>query len=163
MNRRKDRKQGIRLIWKALRAGITLSLLLFAALGFSFLLHPVCVATAWKINDFCCQCPMKYYSLWHHILVTWLWILTAKQCPSQYQQVFVHQVESHAVSGIVLLVSMFYIPVMLVLCTMLIYANKFVYCFWVYTSLEAKCTWLGFEPCTWLLIEWLLWSVGAGK
>jgi hypothetical protein len=52
--------------------------------------------------------------------------LTAKQCPSRYQQVFVHQVESHVVSGIVLLVSMFYIPAMSFLCTMCIYANKFV-------------------------------------
>jgi hypothetical protein len=89
--------------------------------------------------------------------------LTTKQCPSRYQQVFVHQVESHVVSGIVLLVSMFNIPAMSFLWTMCIYANKFVQCFQVYTSLEAKCTWLGFEPCTWFLIERLLWSVGAGK
>ncbi len=101
--------------------------------NYCFLLHRgslfcfmLCVATAWKINDFCCQCSMKYHTLGHLIHVAWLWILTAKQCPSRYQQVFVHQVESHVVSGIVLLVSMFYIPAMSFLCTMCIYANKFV-------------------------------------
>ncbi|CAK9189604.1 unnamed protein product [Sphagnum troendelagicum] len=29
----------------------------------------LCVATAWKINDFCCQCSVKYHTLRHLIHV----------------------------------------------------------------------------------------------
>ncbi len=119
--------------WVARRQSMGAFFLAIWLFHYCFLLHRgslfcfmLCVVTAWKISDFCCRCSMKYWSLWHLIHITWRLILTTKQCPSRYQQEFVHQVESHAVSGIVVLVSMFYIPVMSFLCTMLIYANKFV-------------------------------------